>query len=202
MRQGALAIVGGLVLVTIGCKGGGEPLEPPPEICDDNIDNDEDGASDCADSECSSDPACAGGDVEICDDLIDNDANGDFDCSDLACDPDPLCDPAEFGLFFDTQDITFNELSGDCALPNPFPDFDLSPGGIFFPTFDTNTNVFFEFAPGTTNPAIAADLVILGGAGDDCSVNISSFGDPIRYVINVHCTSPQGGSCDHGYNTP
>jgi len=36
-----------------------------PEICDDGLDNDNDGATDCADSDCSGDPACNGGWVQL-----------------------------------------------------------------------------------------------------------------------------------------
>jgi hypothetical protein len=56
-----------------------------PEICDDGIDNDGDGDIDCADADCSGDPACGGGcdpSPEICDDDIDNDCDGKVDCAD------------------------------------------------------------------------------------------------------------------------
>jgi parallel beta-helix repeat protein len=61
------------------CPGG------DPEICDDGIDNDGDGDIDCADNDCTNDPACGGGCVpvpEICDDGIDNDCDGKADCAD------------------------------------------------------------------------------------------------------------------------
>ena len=41
----------------------------PPEDCDNNIDDDQDGATDCDDSQCVNDAACR----EICNDNIDND---------------------------------------------------------------------------------------------------------------------------------
>jgi hypothetical protein len=56
-----------------------------PEICDDGIDNDGDGDVDCADADCSGDPACSGGcdpSPEICDDGVDNDCDGKVDCAD------------------------------------------------------------------------------------------------------------------------
>ena len=61
---------------------------PAQEICDDGIDNDQDGFTDCDDFDCDGDPACAG---EICDDGIDNDQDGFTDCDDFDCDGDPAC---------------------------------------------------------------------------------------------------------------
>lgn len=63
---------------------------PPPEICDDMQDNDGDGNYDCADSECTGDPACSGG-VEVCDDLTDNDGDGKIDCYDPDCWGNAFC---------------------------------------------------------------------------------------------------------------
>ncbi len=51
------------------------------EICDDGIDNDRDGKVDCADSNCANSPAC----IENCNDGIDNDADGLIDCNDDDC---------------------------------------------------------------------------------------------------------------------
>jgi hypothetical protein len=51
-----------------------------PELCDDQQDNDLDGATDCEDRDC--DGQCP----EICDDLRDNDGDGLFDCTDPDCD--------------------------------------------------------------------------------------------------------------------
>ena len=72
-----------------GCEGS-------PEICNDNIDNDLDGAIDCADAECAVLPICTGGATsEICDDGIDNDLDRYTDCIDLDCIGDPACGPVD-----------------------------------------------------------------------------------------------------------
>lgn len=66
--------------------------------CNDGMDDDNDGKTDCSDSDCSSDPACAT-DREICGDGIDNDNNGKTDCSDSMCAFTPECrdqNPKEF----------------------------------------------------------------------------------------------------------
>jgi Zn-dependent metalloprotease len=61
-----------------------------PEVCDDGIDNDGDGAVDCADSACASDPVCSVG-AEVCDDGVDNNGNGVVDCFDADCSAQPSC---------------------------------------------------------------------------------------------------------------
>ena len=73
--------------------------EPPTdsEICDDGIDNDGDGLSDCLDKkDCRKDPACLDveppAESEICDDGIDNDGDGLTDCLDKRdCRQHPAC---------------------------------------------------------------------------------------------------------------
>ncbi|MEC9071919.1 MAG: hypothetical protein VX938_06040 [Myxococcota bacterium] len=59
-------------------------------ICGNGADEDGDGLADCADSDCSKDPACApdGGSENTnarCSDWVDNDDNGAVDCDDVAC---------------------------------------------------------------------------------------------------------------------
>jgi hypothetical protein len=63
------------------------------EDCHDGIDNDGNGAVDCADAACANDPGCQnGGGKEICGDCIDNDGDGlvDFDDPDCCAAPMPL----------------------------------------------------------------------------------------------------------------
>lgn len=66
------------------------------EACDDDIDNDCDGATDCDDSDCSGRPVCDSGGVEqACGDGVDNDSDGCTDCSDSDCTNEP-CGPASY----------------------------------------------------------------------------------------------------------
>ena len=67
-------------------------------ICNDGIDNDEDGKTDCEDSDCNSAPECQSSNntnnvttEEICDDGKDNDNDGDTDCADSDCSSKPEC---------------------------------------------------------------------------------------------------------------
>jgi hypothetical protein len=122
------------------CGGECVPTEPDAELsCDDFQDNDCDGDFDCADSDCSEDPAClcvpdpAG---EICDNGIDDDCDGLIDCADPDCDLDPVCVPPgtpENDLCEDaialecgttvsgtTVDATFDD-AGFCGTSNTAP---------------------------------------------------------------------------------
>jgi hypothetical protein len=61
-----------------------------PEVCTDGLDNDGDNATDCADSDCVSAPACAP-QPEVCTDGKDNDNDGKTDCADSDCTGEPTC---------------------------------------------------------------------------------------------------------------
>jgi hypothetical protein len=63
---------------------------PSDEDCTDGVDNDLDNLIDCADSDCSLDPACQAS-PEVCGDGIDNDQDGLTDCDDSDCSSDPAC---------------------------------------------------------------------------------------------------------------
>jgi hypothetical protein len=69
--------------------GGGE------QACDDGIDNDGDGLTDCDDDDCADDPICDVTSELDCGDAIDNDGDGLTDCDDDDCADDPLCDGVE-----------------------------------------------------------------------------------------------------------
>ncbi|MEM7260978.1 MAG: PKD domain-containing protein [Planctomycetota bacterium] len=59
------------------------------EVCDNGVDDDGDGDTDCADSECVGEAACL--EAGNCGDGIDNDLDGLTDCDDDDCDSDGLC---------------------------------------------------------------------------------------------------------------
>ena len=79
-------------LVSESDGGGGNK-----EICDDDIDNDGDGLTDCDDRDCRKDPACSDGGgggnnkERNCADGLDNDEDGLTDCDDRDCRKDPAC---------------------------------------------------------------------------------------------------------------
>jgi hypothetical protein len=104
-----------IYLLTHLFQGGPAPLACPgtpltETSCDNNFDDDEDGDTDCADSDCTGDPACP---VESdCENNVDDDLDGDTDCDDSDCAGDPMCPSAEV-----CNDSIDNDLDGafDCA---------------------------------------------------------------------------------------
>ncbi len=110
--------------VTLTVEGEGDP--PPAEICDNGIDDDADGDTDCADSDCAADPACAPPDPEICDNGIDDDGDLDTDCDDSDCAGDPACAPdpeiCDDGIDNDGDgdtDCADSDCTGDPACAPP-----------------------------------------------------------------------------------
>ena len=62
------------------------------ETCTNGTDDDGDGATDCLDTDCAADPACASPPEEVdCDDNRDDDGDGDTDCDDSDCAANPAC---------------------------------------------------------------------------------------------------------------
>ena len=102
--------------LVLDCGGAGG------EICDDGIDNDNDGDIDCDDFDCFGDPNCQGGN-EICDDGIDNDGDGQADCDDiLDCQAFPGCDYGGCDCCEDNGTAGCeNDLGEDCVCAaDPF----------------------------------------------------------------------------------
>jgi hypothetical protein len=103
------------------CLATGMSLIANPEICDNKVDDNEDGLIDCADSLCDNAEfkikgfqCYEGASREIvCDDGLDNDDNGLTDCFDSACINDPGCIDVETKC----NDLSDNDGDGkiDCT---------------------------------------------------------------------------------------
>jgi hypothetical protein len=91
MRRSILAL-----LSLTGC-GILTTFDPPgietPAQCTDGMDNDGDGAADCADTDCTNVPACPR--AEDCGNNLDDDQDGLTDCLDSDCASSPDCAPVE-----------------------------------------------------------------------------------------------------------
>jgi hypothetical protein len=84
-------------------------------ICDDGIDDDLDGDTDCDDSDCAGLADCP--EAEICDDSIDNDEDDAVDCADDDCFAAPNCVPAgDDSLLPDTGQLTCRDEAGNDLL--------------------------------------------------------------------------------------
>lgn len=103
---------------------------PAPELCADRVDNDADGAIDCADTDCRLDPSCIAGVSEtICDDGRDDDGDGQTDCDDLDCFGRPECtENCNDGIDND-RDGYFDCFDSVC-VSDPRCNFSATNGGI------------------------------------------------------------------------
>jgi hypothetical protein len=90
---------------------------PAPEICDNGLDDDCDGITDCADTaDCSTDPVCQCTPVpEICNDGIDNDCDGAVD----GTDPDCVMNCSQWGDRTSCRDAgcKWDNKAGMCVNP-------------------------------------------------------------------------------------
>jgi hypothetical protein len=84
---------GGTLACNASCgfdKSGCEKTDVLPEDCNNNLDDDQDGAKDCADSDCVNANNCKPP-AEVCTDAVDNDGDGATDCDDSDCADDLSC---------------------------------------------------------------------------------------------------------------
>jgi hypothetical protein len=90
-------------------------VTPPAEDCTNGIDDDADGDTDCADSDCIRNPACVPP-IENCANAADDDGDGAIDCADSDCAGDPACAEANCtNLIDDDADGTADCADSDCA---------------------------------------------------------------------------------------
>ena len=82
--------VGGTGGRATGGAGGGVQCATR-EICDNGVDDDCNGLTDCLDPACKSLPVCIDKKTEICNNGIDDNGNGLIDCKDPQCYGDPAC---------------------------------------------------------------------------------------------------------------
>ena len=141
--------------------------------CDDDLDDDGDGATDCADEDCAGDPACA--DVtEICDNNLDDDGDGDIDCADKSCSSTAAC------------------LTEDCIAPG-----DEDGDGLYNCADDDCTRQACSSKPGAICSS-NTPLHCVGGEDRDsqCDDGLDNDFDDL-----VDCMDPDcAGSCACGAN--
>jgi hypothetical protein len=100
-------------------------------ICDDGIDNDNDGDTDCADSDCVGETGMLGETCEqpesSCDDGFDNDGDNVKDCVDPDCAEDPACGGEPFEDICDDGIDNDEDGKTDCADTDCIGE--MGPGG-------------------------------------------------------------------------
>ncbi len=101
-----------------GGTGGAGGTTPTTETnCVNTLDDDADGATDCADADCAAAPTCQPG-AELCDNGDDDDGDGAADCADDDCDAFPACVPVAEDCDNTTDDDgdgRIDCLDTDCA---------------------------------------------------------------------------------------
>jgi hypothetical protein len=110
----------------IDCDDPGCETDPicDPEICNNGADDNNDGLADCADPQCVGEINCT---ETNCTDLQDNDNDGDFDCADDDCEDNSAC--AEVAHCNDGKDNDLDSLE-DCDDPDCSAILVCSPGEI------------------------------------------------------------------------
>jgi hypothetical protein len=97
--------------------GAGCADPPPVEVCDNQVDDDRDGQTDCDDAACVAAPSCEPP-GEICDNTLDDDRDGQTDCDDPECAMEPVCQPPPVevcdNLLDDDGDGKADCLDSDC----------------------------------------------------------------------------------------
>ena len=96
-------------------------VQPDPEICDNQIDDNGDGLVDCADPECADFTACQ---AEVCDNQIDDNGDGLVDCADPECADASNCvsgDCPQGDLLFFGSEATETDVELTGSLPVTVP---------------------------------------------------------------------------------
>jgi subtilisin-like proprotein convertase family protein len=117
----------------------------PPEDCDNLVDDDVDGSTDCDDSDCFGQVGCT---VELnCGDGADNDSDGFADCDDSDCTASPACVPYQgvYEIFQISPDVF--DLEGMSLTFTP----DGSPMGFSWVSADGSGG--YPVVPGSGTPS-------------------------------------------------
>jgi hypothetical protein len=138
-----------------------------PESCSDRLDNDCDGLVDCADSDCSADPACAPICMaEVCNDGLDNDCDGLVDCADPDCSANPACGPVCM------PEVCNDGIDNDCDGLSDCADPDCSANPACAPIC----------VPEICNDGLDNDCDgFVDCADSDCEVELVCFGGAVNY---------------------
>jgi len=146
--------------------------------CADGTDDDADGAIDCLDADCHVDPDCA----ETCDDAQDNDGDSLFDCDDPGCAADLAC--CVTGSPLTTTDVADTRLELDKNTPSCALSF--APDATFEFTAPADGDYSFD----TFGSEIDTVLTVLDGCGGaELACNDDALG--LQSQVTVDLTAGQ-----------
>jgi hypothetical protein len=176
-----LLFLGGMATATLAeAMPGGKPRT---EKCTNGRDDDQDGLIDCADPDCTTNPACVPP-AEICTNGIDDDGDSLADCADPDCNGSNGC---ELGTELTCNDTLDNDADGlvDCADP----DCSTSPacGG---PTPENCANGHDDDGDGLVD---CADSDCAGDVA--CATGQHAFNILMNYELGMHCTGFEFAYC-------
>ena len=180
VRLGAFGTSGGVgELELVFNPGGGTPIE----VCNNGADDDGDGAIDCADTDCSADPACSGTPVEDCTNGVDDDGDGAVDCLDSDCVGAPGCsgiagdecnDPIVASAGLNAVDTTQATTSTDASDPTQC-------SGTFLGGF--HSDIWYSFTP-ASDGLLTASLCGLINFDSDIAVYQGACGSLSQIACN------------------
>jgi len=186
------------------------PLEET--ICYDNEDNDEDGYTDCADSDCNGQIGdlvppepftqpqpkyCQYQTESTCDDNFDNDADGDVDCDDTNCEPVcfvEICTDGEDNDGDGLADCLDNDCQNKrCGLPGSACRFETCKELDCNDDIDNDGNGLIDCDDpdcATYQGCVEAPLVLLGDVNGDGVINVLDIIDIAAHITGLTLLDP------------
>ncbi|MFH2005534.1 MAG: trypsin-like serine protease [bacterium] len=152
------------------------------ELCDNGVDDDGDGAVDCADPDCASDPGCQTT-PEDCDNGVDDDGDGAIDCADPDCETDSACQGG--------QELCTNGVDddGDGAIDCADPDCVTAPSCQTGPEdCDNGVDDDGDGAIDCADPDCETDAYCLAGR-ELCDNQIDDDGDGTADCADPDCAT-------------
>jgi len=204
-RDTLLTLLG--ILVLLGCPADDEFEGDAQGECEDGVDNDGDGQTDCADSGCTGAPACAGDDDTGDDDTGDDDT-GDDDTGDDDDSSGVLPEVAEtcgvvYSVHFLTDELLAYRIDGgepyeelEVDLDSPAHDLALDPyNDLLFVVQDVARRVQVLGLDRPTGPGVALTAPTLRATIDIADPAIPRFArvDPFAHRLYV-VAAPSGGT--------
>ncbi len=169
-----------------------------PEICDNGIDDDNNGLIDCFDPACVNFPACKAKPVEICNNKIDDNGDGLVDCADPTCATDISCVPTTTvkvvtppacsdGIDNDGDGLIDYPADPGCTSPQDNDEY--NPPIVTVPGFQKLTLDKVKFYSGARQIEIfSKQNTVFGLAGSNLSLSVRKSdlaSTPVSFILHV-----------------